>query len=78
MTEMKRDPMHRKITKTRDALIDQDRFDPDEALAAANKKRKFLLEPMLEDRQHFPENDDNDEHVNAYEPYEFKNEFYYH
>ena len=77
MTEIKRDPVHRKIMKTRDALIDEDHFDPDEALAAAIKKRKFLLERMLEDRQHFPENDDNDD-VNAYEPYELKNEFYYH
>ena len=78
MTEMKRDPVHRKIMKTRDALIHEDHFDPDEALAAAIKKRKFLLERMLEDRQHFPENYDNDEDVNAYEPYELKNEFYHH
>ena len=78
MTEMKRDPVHRKIMKTRDALVDEDHFDPDEAMAAAIKKRKFLLERMLEDRQHFTENDDNDEDVNAYEPYELKNEFYYH
>ena len=74
---MKRDPVHRKIMKTRDAFIDKDHFDPDEALASAIKKRKFLLERMLEDRQHFPENDDNDEDVNAYEPYELKNELYY-
>ena len=78
MTEMKRDPVHRKITKTRDALVNEDHFDPDEALAAAIKKRRFLLERMLGDRQHFPENDDNDEDVNAYKPYELKNEFYYH
>ena len=57
--------------------IDEDHFDPDEALAAAIKKRKFLLERMLEDRQHFPENDDNDEDVNAYDPYELKNELRY-
>ena len=28
---MKRDPVHRKIMKTRDAFIDEDHFDPDEA-----------------------------------------------
>ena len=77
MIEIKRDPVHRKKMKTKDALIDEDHFDPHEALAAAIKKRKFLLERILEDRQHFPENDDNDD-VNAYEPYELKNEFYYH
>ena len=43
MTEMKRDPVHRKIMKTRDALIDEDHFDRDEALAAAIKMRKFTL-----------------------------------
>ena len=47
MTEMKRDPVHRKIMKTRDAHIDEDHFDPDEAFAAAIKKRKFLLERLL-------------------------------
>ena len=77
MTEMKRGPVHRKIMKTRDAFIDEDPFDPHEALAAAVKKRKFLLERMLEDRQHFPDNDDNDEDVNAYEAYELKNELHY-
>ena len=65
MTEMKRDPVHRKIMKTRDVLVDEDHFDPDEAKATAIKKRKFLLKFMLKDKQHFTENDDNDEYVNA-------------
>ena len=64
-TEMKRDPVHRKIMKTRDALVDEDHFDPDEAKAAAIKKRKFLLKRILEDKQHFTEKGDNDEYVNA-------------
>ena len=41
---MKRDPVHRKIMKTKDAFVDEDEFDPDEVLAAAGRKRKFLLE----------------------------------
>ena len=45
--------------KTRDAFIAEDEFDPDEALVAAVKKRKFLLERMLEDRQHFPRCDNS-------------------
>ena len=66
MSQLKRDPVHRKIMKTRDALVADDEFDPDEALVAAVKKRKFLLERMLEDRQHFPDEDDED---NACVPY---------
>ena len=42
MSEMKRDPVHRKIMKTKDAFVDEDEFDPDEALAAAVRKREFL------------------------------------
>ena len=38
-----KDPVHRKIMKTRDAFVADDEFDPDEALVAAVKKRKFLL-----------------------------------
>ena len=48
MSEMKRNPVHRKIMKTKDAFVDEDEFDPDEALAAAVRKRKFLLERMLD------------------------------
>ena len=43
MSQLKRDPVHRKIMKTRDAFVAEDEFDPDEALVAAVKKRKFLL-----------------------------------
>ena len=41
MTQLKRDPVHRKIIKTRDAFVAEDEFDPDEALVAAVKKRNF-------------------------------------
>ena len=60
MSQLKRDPVHRKIMKTRDAFVAEDEFDPDEALVAAVKKRKFLLERMLENRQHFPDDQDED------------------
>ena len=39
--------------KTRHAFVAEDEFDPDEALVAAVKKRK--------DRQHFPDEDDDDD-----------------
>ena len=56
--------------KTRDAFVAEGEFDPDETLVAAVKKRKFLLERMLEDRQHFPEDDDDED--NACVPYGLK------
>ena len=68
MSQLKRDPVHKKKMKTRDAFVADDEFDPDEALVAAVKKRKFLLERMLEDRQHFHDEDDEDED-NACVPY---------
>ena len=40
------------IMETRKRLRDEEDFDPDEALTAAVKKRKFLLRRMLEDRQY--------------------------
>ena len=76
MSSLKRDPVHRKIMKTRDAFVAEDQFDPDEALVAAVKKRKFLLERMLEDRQHFPDEDDDDnDEDNACVPDGLRHEF---
>ena len=72
---MKRDPVHRKLMKNRDAFVENDSFDPDEALTAAIKMRKFLLECVLEDRQHFPDNaNDDNEDVNTSTPYGSGNE----
>ena len=79
MRQMKRDPVHRKIMKTKDdVFVDEDDFDPDEALTAAIKKRKFLLERLLEDRQYFPDsNEDDDDDDNVFTPYELKDELNY-
>ena len=42
-----------------DDYVDNDMFDPDEAIAAALDKRKFqnLLKPLLEDQERFPISD---------------------
>ena len=64
--------------KTRDAFVADDEFDPEEALVAAVKKRKFLLERMLEDKQHFPDEDDHDDEDNACVPYGLRNKLHYH
>ena len=42
MSQLKRDPVHRKIMKTRDAFVADDEFDPDEALVAAVKEKISL------------------------------------
>ena len=52
---MKTDPTHKKITATRDDYVNNDMFDPDEAIAVAVDKRKFLLKRLLEDQARFPE-----------------------
>ena len=55
MKALKKDPIHKKIMVTRDDYVNNDMFDPDEAIAAAVKKRKFLLKRLLEDQGRFPE-----------------------
>ena len=53
--------------KTKDAFLDKD-------LAAAVRKRKFLFERMLEDRQYFPDIEDDDDEENACISYESRND----
>ena len=52
---LKKDPIRKKIMVTRDDYVNNNMFDPDEAIAAAVKKRKFLLKRLLEDQGRFPE-----------------------
>ena len=55
MKALKKDPIHKKIISTRDDYVNNNMFDLDEAIAAAVKKRKFLLKQLLEGRGCFPE-----------------------
>ena len=55
MKALRKDPIHKKIMATRDDYVNNDMFDQDEAIAAAVKKRKFLLKRLLEDQGGFPE-----------------------
>ena len=57
MKALKNDPIHKKIMSSRDDYVDNDMFDPDEAIAAALDKRKFLLKRLLEDQGRFPISD---------------------
>ena len=48
MKALKKDPIDKKIMATRDDYVNNNMFDPDEAIAAAVKKRKFLLKRLLD------------------------------
>ena len=49
MKQLKKDPVHRKIMQTKDSLVENDDFDPEEAVEAAIDKRKFLIKRLLKD-----------------------------
>ena len=55
MKALQKDPIHKKIMATRYDYVNNNMFDPDEAIAAAVDKRKFLLKRLLEDQGRFPE-----------------------
>ena len=45
MKALKKDPIHKKIMATRDEYVNNNMFDPDEAIAAAVKKRNRTMNP---------------------------------
>ena len=47
MKELKNRPVHKKIMQTRQAFMDNDDFNPEEAMEAAVDKRKFLIKRLL-------------------------------
>ena len=59
MRQLKKDPVHKKIMHTKDALVENDDFDPAEALEAAVDKRKFLIRRLLKGYDFDEENDDD-------------------
>ena len=59
MKALKNDPVHKKIMETKEALVNEESFDPDEALPAAVDTRKFLLKQLLEDQGRFSDSDDD-------------------
>jgi hypothetical protein len=56
---LKKDPVHRKIMETKETFVNEDSFDPDEALSAAVDKRKLLLKQLLEDQGRFSDSDED-------------------
>jgi hypothetical protein len=59
MRQLKKDPVHKKIMHTKVALVENDDFDPEEALKAAVDKRKFLIRRLLKHYDFDEENDDD-------------------
>ena len=47
--QLNKDPVHKKIVQTKDAFVNNDDFDPEEAMEAAVNKRKFLIKRHLKD-----------------------------
>ena len=58
--EMERDPVHKKVMQTKREFMENDDFDPQEALEAAIDKRKFLIRKHLKEYDIFDE-EENDE-----------------
>ena len=58
--EMERDPVHKKIMQTKKEFMENDNFDPREALEAAIDKRKFLIKKHLKGYDIF-DDEENDE-----------------
>ena len=54
LKSLKKDPIHKKIMAIRDDYVNNNKFDPDEAIAVAVHKRKFSLKRHLEDQGRFP------------------------
>ena len=58
--QLKNDPVHKKIMQTKNALVNDDDFDLEEAMEAAVNNRKFLFKRRLRD-YNFTEDSDDEE-----------------
>jgi hypothetical protein len=47
MKQLKKDPVHKKIMHTKDALVENDDFDPEEALEAAVDMKKLFIKRLF-------------------------------
>ena len=60
--QLKKDPVHKKIMQTMDAFVNDDDFDPEQALEAAVNKRKFLIKGRLKDYSFTEDSDDEEDY----------------
>ena len=61
MNQLKKDPVHKKIMQAKEAFVENDDFDPEEAIGAAIDMRKFLIKRILKNYSFDEENDDENE-----------------
>ena len=61
MMQLKNDLVHKKIMQTRDAFMESDNFDPEEAMEATVDRRKFLIKRLLKDYSFTEDSDDEDD-----------------
>ena len=59
--QLKKDPVHKKIMQTKDALVNDDDFGPEEAMQGAINKRKFLIKRRLKDCSFTEDSDDEED-----------------
>ena len=59
--QLKKDPVHKKIMQTKDAFVNDDHFNPEEAMEAAVNKRKFLIKRHLKDYSFTEDSDDEED-----------------
>ena len=57
MRELRRDPIHKQVMKTKHSYEEDDGFSGDEALEAAVHKRKFLLNKMFDQDDRYDDSD---------------------
>ena len=59
--QLKKDSVHKKIKQTKNALVNDDDFDPEEAMEAAVNNRKFLIKRRLKDYSFTEDSDDEED-----------------
>ena len=60
--QRKKDSGHKKIMQTKDAFVNDDDFNPEEAVEAAVNKRKFLINRHLKDYNFTEDSDDEEDY----------------
>ena len=61
MRELKKDPTHKKVMRTKESFMDNDDFDVEEATEAAVEKRKFLLNKLIHHDDFYDSNEDTED-----------------
>ena len=65
--QLKNDPLHKRILQTKDAFVNDDNFDAEEAIQAAVDRRKFLIKitPLQRTAMMKIIKDQNSQHVSV-------------